>query len=368
MAINQMFFKGDEQPVFDLTQDTVTPDNLLEGITAHDSSGNIIIGRAVIPSAPSIWDGSIAESFDDGDGSEASPYQIATAAQLAYFAQQVNAGKNYSGEYFKLTVDIRLNDTSNWTSWDTVSPMNSWTPIGTKSNNFKGTFDGQGHVIIGIYTNTEDSYQGLFGCTENATIKNVGVVESYIKGGSYVGGVVGYVTGSGTVINCYNTGEVTGTGSSVGGVVGLNNMIVTNCYNTGTITSEKYVGGVVGRNNDGTVINCYNTGTVTGTNTDISSYATDGGVVGYNYNGIVEDCYYLQGTASRGLGSGGESSIGTFINPIANIKVSDDTTLTYTGTLLEVLKQWVSKNKSSYSDLGFWTDNGVSSNYPTFKY
>ena len=38
-----------------------------------------------------------------------------------------------------------------------------WTPIGTNAKNYTGTFDGNGHVISGLYINNNDAdYQGLF--------------------------------------------------------------------------------------------------------------------------------------------------------------------------------------------------------------
>ena len=101
--------------------------------------------------------------------------------------------------------------------------------------------------------------------------------------GNSVGGVVGYNDG-GRVENCHNIGEVSGN-SYVGGVVGSNSFsaTVTNCYNTGKVSGSEYVGGVVGDNHSsGTVENCYNIGEVSG------NYV--GGVVGYNISSVT-NCY-----------------------------------------------------------------------------
>ena len=58
------------------------------------------------------------------------------------------------------------------------APKNKWTPIGNPSSPFKGTFDGQGHIVKGVKVDSED-YAGLFGILYDAgTIRNVGVVES----------------------------------------------------------------------------------------------------------------------------------------------------------------------------------------------
>lgn len=175
------------------------------------------------------------------------------------------------------------------------APANTWTAIGTNrinNNGFCGVFNGDGYAVRGIYINTQESYQGLFGNSGGGSIiANLGVAESYIYGDTYVGGVVGYngagyndvEYSGGTVTNCYNTGSVTGK-DHVGGVAGINEDTVTDCYNVGSINGNKYVGGVVGGNSwDDTVTDCCNTGIVTG-----KDYV--GGVVGEN-NGTVTGCY-----------------------------------------------------------------------------
>ena len=100
----------------------------------------------------------------------------------------------------------------------------------------------------------------------------------------YVGGVSG--SNNKTITNCYNTGIVKGQ-SFVGGVSGSNNKTITNCYNTGIVSGQAYVGGVNGYNGNGTIINCNATGEVNGTD----SYV--GGVIGMNLrNGTITNCYY----------------------------------------------------------------------------
>jgi hypothetical protein len=257
-------------------------------VIVKDSTGNASAVSTIAfttLTVSSVWDGSIASDFDGGDGSENTPYLIATGAQLAYLAQQVNAGTTYSGSYFKLTDDIGLNSWNDANSDSFVdadelynpngtadAPL-AWTPIGTSSNKFQGTFDGDGHKIAGVSIDSSVSYyQGLFGYVMGATIKNLGVEASYIAGKGYVGGVVGYVSYPGTVKNCYNTGSVSGSSDNVGGVVGyfyLPNSTwsgeMTNCHNTGKVTGDsKYVGGVVGQLKYATTGNCYNTGVVSG--------------------------------------------------------------------------------------------------------
>ncbi|MBV8040306.1 hypothetical protein HF895_12545 [Bacteroides sp. AN502] len=220
-------------------------------------------------------------------------YLISNADELRLFASMVNSGN--PGISAKLTADIELNNTTGWENWnESTDGLNSWTPIGSGSQPFTGTLDGDGHSVSGIYINSGTDYQGLVGVLgSGGTLQNVGVKTSYIKGGYSVGGVCG--RNRGTVTNCYNSGSVTGNYAYVGGLCGQNYATVTNCYNTGKVTGRNDAGGVCGINlMDGTVTNCYNSGSVTGTGDYV------GGVCGNSW-GNVSNCYYLTGTAAGGI-------------------------------------------------------------------
>ena len=275
-------------------------------------------------------------------------YEIANVGHLYWFAEQVNSGNtNICG---KLIADIEVNENVLTAEGElNGTPTYSWTPIGTSTWKYSGTFDGNGHIIRGLYfsntTNREypdgGTYVGLIGYANNATIKNVGVVDSYFNGFQYVGGICGYngtqascyntgvvmgrsyvggICGSnGTQTSCYNTGAVTGSYEYAGGICGSGDTQA-NCYNTGTVSGQTYTGGICGRN--GTQTNCYNKGTVNGsrfvggicgnngsqtscynTGTVIGSEYAVGGICGYNenyYRGRVTNCYYLVGCAKDG--------------------------------------------------------------------
>ena len=247
--------------------------------------------------AQNVWDGTVAGSFAGGNGTAEDPYLIADGAQLARFASMVNSGqRSING---KLTADIELNDTTNWTSWnESTAPANSWTPIGNSSQPFTGTLDGDGHSVSGIYVNSNEHYQGFVGYLGvNGIIQNIGVKESYVKGVWSTGGVCGQ--NDGLMINCYNSGNVTGS-YYVGGVCGRSTgtdneySFLTNCYNTGKVTGHESVGGVCGLNTShGPISNCYNIGSVTGS-------FKFGSVCGHNDH-TVTNCYYLKGTTD-GIG------------------------------------------------------------------
>lgn len=241
---------------------------------------------------------------------------IYTADDLKQLSDDVSSDTNdYEYKYIYLANDIDLQGNSN----------NQWTPIGNPVISFKGTFDGNGHTVKGLYID-EDNLQinpellGMFGVVhKNGTVKNLSV-EGKIDGLCYLGGIAG--KNYGTIINCSSSVEITGT-EIVGGIVGYNhggkieksrntgdlsvnyyaggicgcnygsNSSVENCYNVGKVESENTFGGIVGNNEGGKVTNCYNVGSVY-----VYYYNNCGGVVGSNNvgnenEGTVTNCYYL---------------------------------------------------------------------------
>ena len=253
-----------------------------------------------------------ATTYADGSGTSDDPYQISTAAQLAYLAQEVNSGSTYEDTYFELIDDIDLSACD-------------WTPIGTSEYNFDGTFNGAGHEITDLTIGTEDdsdstlTYAGLFGFVgEDGVIEDTGVVDAaiYTSASSVdVGEIVGY--NKGTVINCYATGSaVGGSSANVGSLAGYSTGAVENCYATGSVTggSDSYVGGLVGVNAS-TITNCYAVGDVTG-----GSDAYVGGIVGGNDDATITAGYYnsdatqivdsTESDTTKGVGYGDDVSTG----------------------------------------------------------
>lgn len=117
---------------------------------------------------PEIWDGTAAESYAGGSGTESAPYLIANGAQLAKFEQAVNDG-TFGLRYAALTNDIYLNDTSERQSWDEdTASKNQWTPIGNVTNTFRGQLDGRGYAVRSVYINLpEQEKVGLLGLFES---------------------------------------------------------------------------------------------------------------------------------------------------------------------------------------------------------
>ena len=213
-----------------------------------------------------------------GNGTSGSPYLINTPEKLVEMSNLVNAGTGtYRTAYYRQTASIDLCD------------IPDWTPMGTDSLPFRGSYDGGGNVISNLKITGNDNYRGLFGKVNAAgsLIRNVRLSGVSISGSTYVGGVVGMLEG-GTVQNCCVWGGYITAISYAGGIVGINasSAVVQNCYVSGPIsitstTDLSSAGGVAGEN-WGTVQNCYATAKV-------SSNAA-GGVVGFN-NGLIAYCY-----------------------------------------------------------------------------
>ena len=117
---------------------------------------------APLSAGAAAWDGSVATAFAGGNGSAASPYQIANAAQLAYFSSYVNSNATARTKSYILTADITLNE-GDAATWGETAPANAFTPVGSWSGAFGGTFDGNGKTISGLYVKSTGDSQGLFG-------------------------------------------------------------------------------------------------------------------------------------------------------------------------------------------------------------
>lgn len=310
---------------------------------------------------PTYWENmasgvSKIENKDGGDGSAwDNAILIATAQELAYFAQQVNkrgaiafgengsiehngaGGNNFKGYYFALSADIDLS-------------RHYWTPIGSASPSFKGHFDGAGHEVKGLVVNMEGQYgsvyAGLFGYLyDGAAIRNLGVrlgeegvkvtlayVDQNIGSYAYAGGLAGYLS-NGSISNCYVEGEacVMASGPNdvcAGGLVGFTfgSATITHCYTTVNVSTEGLqrkecgAGGIVGLlNNSGNISYTYATGIV---GTTASQMA--GGICGRLYKGGITNSLALNAEINgedTGRIGGYSSNKGTFSDNYASPEI-----------------------------------------------
>ncbi len=268
------------------------------------------------PSSPvpdtvySVWDGSGERGWYNGGehaGTEEDPYVISTESDLYGLSQLVSEGVSFAGSYIVLDRDMYMNALPSAAAvrqWGEQRPQNVWSPIGASSTPFKGSFDGRGHAVFGLYTDSAQ-YAGLFGYTQNADITDVSVSRSYISSSQYAGSVVAYLfvfDGEASVENCFSDAFVTSSVNAVycGGIVGYSyayrgNVNIENCVFAGCIAfSSRYsfdigVGGVVGYarslhdyGNLGAymnIVNCKNTADVTN-GSPVHSGVSTGGIVG----------------------------------------------------------------------------------------
>lgn len=308
---------------------------------------NLVLGRDRIElddAGINVSDWENGTSIDGAEANEAYSYDSNTKTITIY-----------SGEGLKVAADVaNSGDTDINIILDNDIDLSDieWTPIGTESRPYTGTFDGNNKTIRGLEINQSGTdnvgligYLGSEGKVQNVVLANISV-----SGANYVGGIAGQTDG--TVENCSVNGTVTGQ-NQTGGIVGRNFSTISGCSAEGTVTGNinvggisglcvpnydtgtdsligstiegchstaavsgiSSVGGVVGNLGNGcSLMACYSTGNVTATITD--GYAHVGGVVGINSQGTVTGCYHATGEitslgGSRIGGIVGENYIGT---------------------------------------------------------
>ena len=343
------------------------------------------------PTPPTTANGSWTEennyntSWYDNNQS-ATEFTLNDAADLAGLAVLVNGGNTFAGK----TITLKAGKTFDLSA-------HTWTPIGTSSSYFIGTFDGNsesGTTITGLTIFNASGYNGLFAFVNSATIKNVKLTDGYISLSSEqytrVGGIVCYATGTTMIENCsfegtidasagsskeFNNiggvvaetysqvtikdcqaaGKIFGNGYYMGGIVGYIggtsagiNVTITDCTNEAELRPDSCtaVGGIVGYSGIPgklTVTDCANNGAIT------SSVSTDyfGGIVG-RINGMgnaaITGC-----TNSAALTSGNSENMGGIVGysnqsttitdchnsgTVTNSSVGEYPELTYTGGIL----------------------------------
>lgn len=241
------------------------------------------------------WDGTTKTAPKTENG----VYQIGTAAELAWFADAVNGGqKAING---RLTANINLNG-------------KTWTAIGTESNKFAGTLDGDSHTVSGLAGTGGLVYY----LSANGTVKSL-CVDCAIDGTSNVGGIAD--KSEGRIENCLVSGYIKGGDDvifGVGGIVGhgVAGNVISGCVSTADIlfkysryAVQNGAGGIVGYTY-GTVENCYFAGNVH-TNAKSVSAGGFGGLVGCaRSNAVMKDCYTV------GAVTGPESSFGAVVGKV----------------------------------------------------
>ncbi len=211
-------------------------------------------------------------------------YLITSAQDLCDFSSLVNSGKRDLNAM--LTADISMK------GYD-------FTPIGTSSMGYSGTFDGQGFTIDSLTISlTSADGVGIFGYIDSAHIMNLTAgPANNVKGKAFVGGFVGDKIGSGTarIERCGHEGKVTGSAQNAAAFVGCvhsGSLVISYCYNTGRVTGNRESAVFCGwfSGSSSAISNCYNSGTL--------SAGVDGSNYLYRSSPTVTNVYDSSGRQS----------------------------------------------------------------------
>lgn len=265
--------------VFDITGTNPTYQILsISGVVLFDGK---IVGSTIINNTV----GNFAESFTLG--SIETPYTISNITEWNLFAEQVRGGKNFSGDFVRLLVDL--------------TGVTSANLAGASGKPFSGTFDGNGHTISIGTISSAAAGTSLFPYANGATFKNLTVTGTITSTASGIAGFVGSAGGSLTFENCKNQVAITG-GGNLGGLVGetyadtnsANNSFTytfVDCVNEANIEGSNVkdtsgVGGIVGNVRTGGGSDAVNSAKIQ-SKVELESCRNKGNITGnYNVAGI----------------------------------------------------------------------------------
>ena len=237
----------------------------------------------------------------EGSGTAEDPLHIDNFGHLYYITLLPSAW----GLHFIQTADIDATDSVLIPSDE--GSDHGWLPIGRRTTQFTGSYDGQGYHILNLYMNRPShEYNGLFGYIIGGRIQRVNLVNAEIHGGHYGGVLSGVAHANSIVSYCSATGSVSGT-YNIGGLIGFSNdSLIMNSYAHVSASGWDRVGGFIGTSgwddNNTYISFCYSTGTAS------ASSGSVGGFSGWGGNGYHKECYW--DTESSGLLTDSGSAIG----------------------------------------------------------
>ena len=366
-------------------------------------------------------------------------FSIKTPEELAGLAELVNSGVTFLNKTVELESDIILNDGDLIYSDGNYSfsggTTNEWIPIGTyqgsSSKGFRGTFNGNGHIVSGMYIKGSEQYKGLFGISGGCTIDGVKLKNSIIisENDSVIGGLIsgvqenigstvtisvtncsadviisdavsesttaGGIIGSGytriasrnITINVSDScfmGQIilNGTGTTAGGIIGkaARKGNISGCYNSGVIEAGANSAGICAAARDFTSISkCFNSG-------DIKSNTYAGGITG-NFGSDNSIGYsYNVGKITGKEGCGGITANNPRLNPekyINNYYLNESAAYAYKDANSEEVsvsekaesvqkefmksKEFVNKLNADGEESFIFADDGNGDGYPLLK-
>lgn len=261
----------------------------------------------LIPTTGDVWDGSVEEPQTLVQKDGVYYYEITKCSQLAYVAQTGGAWQTYN---YILGNNLILNDVI--LTWDdegnctNAETLLEWTPI----RGFSGIFLGNGYTISGMYASiTAEYYTGFFGSLYG-DVDGILIVNSYVVGGDYTGGLAGSASKTGADIkNCTFSGAVKG-GSNVGGLIGdADCQYVDHLINYADVFGENHVAGIIGKFYAYGIKDCLNYGDIHATGDYV------GGIADYS------DIYDISGCYNSGSVTG-KNNVGGIIGALSNASTS----------------------------------------------
>lgn len=232
--------------------------------------------------------GKIQDSME-GDGTSQNPYLITNDHELQAIKKDLNA-------HYRLEVNINASLTKKW------NDGKGFQPIGGEIDKFNGTFEGNFHIIEGLYINrTNEDRVGLFG-DNNRTIKELQLTNADVTGNNNVGILSGHGS-RGDIERIYTSGAVKGE-NKIGGIAGkvkrynpdVGNPRLAESGSDASVAGEERIGGVIGSTSRSQPRNLYSGGRVKGSRHvgGILGLASNGGRLTYalaygNVTGKEED-------------------------------------------------------------------------------
>ena len=296
--------------------------------TNSDSNSSVSDGSQVSVPAPDIDTSNAPEQANlstihanmVGDGTESSPYGITNVYELQAVSQDLTA-------HYEIIEHINATDTSDW---NFGYGFNS---VGTQSNPFVGTIDGNEFTIKELSINRRGSSNvGLFGGL-GGEIKNIEFRNSTVSGGDRTGVISGEIRQSkATIENITATGEVSGS-NDVGGLIGKvnSNVSISKVETNMNVTSDGYVGGIVGELGSGEIKDSSVSGHITGL--ESSEIMLVGGIVGHNLGTISNVTYNgtVDAASANGIGGLAGRHVGVITNSTSSGSVNSDSGYTAGG-------------------------------------
>ncbi|MDT9722113.1 chitobiase/beta-hexosaminidase C-terminal domain-containing protein [Paenibacillus sp. ClWae2A] len=287
------------------------------------------------------WADSVA--FAGGTGTQDDPWLIETAEQLDSIRTHLysNGHPDQVGYYYKLIADIDLD----------VEPYNQgagWVAFGTTGTPFTGVFDGNGHTIsnmeINLQNDSSKTRNGLFGATKTATIRNLGLENSYVNSNSnFAGSLIGEANDT-SISQVYATGSVSAR-SFAGGLVGIasGTVSIADSYFIGTVEAGEVVAAGLVAYAENSPLNVDRSYAVAVVKANVA--ATAGGLIGGTGTGAITASYYDQDVSGMSDTGKGEP------------------------TASSAMRQQQTYNGWNFADSGVWSiDESKNDGYPYLNY